>query len=38
MVEIQKELCIGCAACVNDCPGGALKLEEGKANAVRRCI
>lgn len=38
MVEIQKELCIGCGACVNDCPGGALKLEEGKANAVRRCI
>lgn len=28
--------CIGCAACVNACPNGALGIREGKAVVVRR--
>lgn len=38
MIEIQKERCIGCGACIKDCPGGALKLEEDKAVWIRKCI
>ena len=38
MIEIQKELCIGCGACVKDCPGKALAIEEGKAVYKRECI
>ena len=29
MIEIKKELCIGCGACVKDCPGKALAIEVG---------
>lgn len=38
MIRIDKELCIGCGACIKDCPGNALKLEEQKAVSVRECI
>ena len=27
MIEINKEKCIGCGACVKDCPGKALGAE-----------
>lgn len=33
-VEVNKEICIGCGACVGVCPVGALALdEEGKAES-----
>lgn len=38
MVEIQKEICIGCGACVKDCPGGVLCMKEGKAETAGKCI
>ena len=38
MVEIRKELCVGCSACVKDCLMGNIRLEEGKAEAGERCI
>lgn len=38
MVEIQKERCIGCGACVMDCPGHVIRLVEGKAEIRRSCI
>lgn len=38
MVEINREKCIGCGACVKDCPGNALELKEKKAEYIRRCI
>ena len=37
-ILINRELCIGCGLCVKDCPGNALKLEEGKAVYTRQCI
>lgn len=38
MVEFLKEKCTGCGACIKDCPGGAIKLEDGKAVWTRKCI
>lgn len=38
MIEIKKETCIGCGACIKDCPGSALKLNEGRAEWFRDCI
>lgn len=38
MVIIDQEICVGCGACVKDCPGSAIRLEEGKAEAYRSCI
>lgn len=38
MVEINKELCIGCGSCVKDCAGRALKVEDGKAVYKKDCI
>lgn len=32
-IEIDSARCIGCAKCVNDCPGAHLYLENGKAHA-----
>ncbi|MDI9528858.1 MAG: 4Fe-4S binding protein [Candidatus Cloacimonadota bacterium] len=30
-VKIDKDTCIGCGACVAECPVSALSLEDGKA-------
>lgn len=38
MVVIDQERCIGCEACKEDCPGRAIKMEEGKAVYFRSCI
>ena len=38
MVEILKEKCTGCGACIKDCPAGAIKLEDGRAAWLRKCI
>lgn len=38
MIEINKEKCIGCGACVKDCPGRALELRDKKAEYIHRCI
>lgn len=38
-VIINKEKCIGCGRCVGDCPGGKLKMVDGKAEFMfSRCI
>lgn len=38
MIEILKEKCTGCSACIKDCPAGAIKLEDGRAAWLRKCI
>ena len=38
MINIKKEKCIGCGACVKDCLGKAIKLIDGKADYVRNCM
>ena len=38
MVMINAALCVGCGACAEDCPGHAIYIKEGKAEAVRPCI
>lgn len=38
MVIIETEKCIGCQACVKDCPGNAITLTEEKAEYIRDCI
>ena len=38
-LKIQKEICIGCAHCMNVCPTGALRVREGKAVLLEeRCV
>lgn len=29
MIQIDQNSCIGCKACIKDCPAGAIRLEEG---------
>lgn len=38
MIVINQETCVGCGACVKDCPGSAIHLDEGIAAAIRPCI
>jgi ferredoxin len=39
MVQINQETCIGCQACVLDCPAGVIQMtSEGKAENKRACI
>ena len=38
MVVFDQDLCTGCEACIKDCPGSAIKLEDGKAQSCRACI
>jgi NAD-dependent dihydropyrimidine dehydrogenase PreA subunit len=38
MIEIDKEACIGCGLCINDCITGALSLKDSKVVASGRCI
>lgn len=35
MIRIDQDKCVGCAQCVNHCPGGALAMVDGKAKLVR---
>ena len=38
-LKIQKEICIGCAHCMNVCSTGALRVREGKAVLLEeRCV
>lgn len=38
-LKIQKEICIGCAHCMNVCPTGALRVKNGKAQLYdERCV
>ena len=37
-VTINKELCIGCGACVGGCPVGALTLEDTAVCDADTCI
>ncbi|TDF74740.1 indolepyruvate ferredoxin oxidoreductase subunit alpha [Candidatus Syntrophosphaera thermopropionivorans] len=30
-VKIDKDICIGCAACIDICPTGSLSMQEDKA-------
>ena len=38
MIVINQETCVGCGACVKDCPGSAIHLDEGIAAAISPCI
>ncbi|MFR3529267.1 MAG: nitroreductase family protein [Lachnospiraceae bacterium] len=38
MIQIDPNSCIGCKACIKDCPAGAIRLEEGKAVWKKECI
>ena len=38
MIVINQETSVGCGACVKDCPGSAIHLDEGIAAAIRPCI
>lgn len=38
MISIAQDKCIGCGMCIQDCVGGVLKLENGKAIVKRECI
>lgn len=36
MIEVTKELCVGCGACVRVCPTALLKIKENKAKPVHK--
>lgn len=38
MVEIQRDVCIGCGLCAADCIAGSLEIRDGKAVKTRDCI
>lgn len=38
MIEIKKELCVGCGICVKDCIAHNLVLKDGKAEPKRDCF
>lgn len=38
MIQIDKEKCIGCKACKEDCPASAITVESGKAEVTRDCL
>jgi Uncharacterized Fe-S center protein len=35
---VDKEKCLGCGQCVDVCPVGAIKLEDGKAVISDECL
>lgn len=38
MIQVNQNICIGCGACANDCPGNVIELSNGKASMLRKCI
>jgi Nitroreductase len=38
MVIIERESCIGCGQCVNDCPVDNLTIRDGKAEVRKECL
>lgn len=37
-IDINKEKCVGCGACIKDCPGTTIRMVDGKAEAQKGCI
>lgn len=37
-VIVDREKCIGCGACVKDCPGTTMQMVDAKAEALKDCI
>ncbi|MFA6100572.1 MAG: 4Fe-4S binding protein [Victivallaceae bacterium] len=35
---VDKELCIGCEACVGECPVDAIEMKDGKACVNDSCV
>ncbi|MCP3966346.1 MAG: 4Fe-4S dicluster domain-containing protein [Lentisphaerae bacterium] len=35
---VDKETCIGCEACVGECPVEAIEMMEGKADINDKCV
>jgi NAD-dependent dihydropyrimidine dehydrogenase PreA subunit len=38
MFKVDKEKCVGCGACVNVCPAGAISVKNDKAVISDKCV
>ena len=38
MFKVDKEKCVGCGACVNVCPAGAISVKDDKAVISDKCV
>jgi len=38
MFKVDKEKCVGCGACVNVCPAGAISMKDDKAVIGNKCV